>query len=115
VNVNRVEALIAAGRMQPSGLAEIHAARADGRWAGAYESQRNATVPEDLAAALEGNERARAQFASLGRTDRYLAILRLLKAIDPNDRAARIQKLIAILEAGGGAFRASHDDASESI
>jgi uncharacterized protein YdeI (YjbR/CyaY-like superfamily) len=33
VNVAKVEALIAAGRMQPPGLAEVDAAKADGRWA----------------------------------------------------------------------------------
>ena len=33
VNVAKVEALIAAGRMQPPGLAEAEAAKADGRWA----------------------------------------------------------------------------------
>jgi uncharacterized protein YdeI (YjbR/CyaY-like superfamily) len=32
VNVAKVEALLAAGRMQPPGLAEVSAARADGRW-----------------------------------------------------------------------------------
>jgi uncharacterized protein YdeI (YjbR/CyaY-like superfamily) len=32
VNVAKVEALIAAGRMRPPGLAEVDAAKADGRW-----------------------------------------------------------------------------------
>lgn len=32
VNVNKVERLTAEGRMRPSGLAEVEAARADGRW-----------------------------------------------------------------------------------
>jgi uncharacterized protein YdeI (YjbR/CyaY-like superfamily) len=32
VNVAKVEALIAAGRMQPPGLAEVDAAKVDGRW-----------------------------------------------------------------------------------
>ena len=32
VNVAKVEALIAAGRMQPPGQAEVDAAKADGRW-----------------------------------------------------------------------------------
>jgi uncharacterized protein YdeI (YjbR/CyaY-like superfamily) len=32
VNVAKVEALIAAGRMQPPGLVEVDAAKADGRW-----------------------------------------------------------------------------------
>ena len=52
VNVDRADALIAAGRMRAAGFAEIEAAKADGRWDAAYESQRTATVPDDLAAAL---------------------------------------------------------------
>jgi uncharacterized protein YdeI (YjbR/CyaY-like superfamily) len=32
INVERAEALIAAGRMRPAGLSEIEAAKADGRW-----------------------------------------------------------------------------------
>jgi uncharacterized protein YdeI (YjbR/CyaY-like superfamily) len=42
VNVAKVEELTAAGRMRPSGLAEVEAARADGRWAAAYASHRTA-------------------------------------------------------------------------
>ena len=52
VNVRKVEALVEAGRMRPAGLAEVGAAKADGRWDAAYESQRDASVPPDLAAAL---------------------------------------------------------------
>jgi uncharacterized protein YdeI (YjbR/CyaY-like superfamily) len=62
VNVARVEELMAAGRMRPSGLAEVEAAKADGRWAAAYESQRNATVPPDLAAALAASPQAAQAF-----------------------------------------------------
>jgi uncharacterized protein YdeI (YjbR/CyaY-like superfamily) len=36
VNVAKVAELTAAGRMRPSGLAEVEAAQADGRWAAAY-------------------------------------------------------------------------------
>ena len=43
INVAKVEALTAAGRMRPSGLAEVEAAKADGRWAAAYGSGRTAT------------------------------------------------------------------------
>ncbi len=35
VNMAKVEELIAAGRMRPSGLAQVEAAKADGRWAAA--------------------------------------------------------------------------------
>jgi uncharacterized protein YdeI (YjbR/CyaY-like superfamily) len=41
VNVAKVEALIASGRMQPSGQAHVDSAKSDGRWAAAYSSKRN--------------------------------------------------------------------------
>ncbi|HEY6737991.1 MAG TPA: YdeI/OmpD-associated family protein [Actinopolymorphaceae bacterium] len=100
VNVEKVEALIAAGRMRAPGLAQVEAAKADGRWDAAYESQRRATVPPDLAAALEQHPRAREFFDRLDRTGRYLSILRLTQARTPKGRAARLQRIIATLEAG---------------
>lgn len=87
VNVAKAEALMAAGRMQPAGLLEIEAAKADGRWEAAYESQRSAEVPPDLAAALAGDALASNAFGKLGRSDRYAIILPLLKARTPDSRA----------------------------
>ncbi|MCX4905170.1 YdeI family protein [Streptomyces sp. NBC_00878] len=98
VNVRKVEALTEAGRMRPAGLAEVAAAKADGRWEAAYESQRNATVPDDLAAALDRSPRAKTCFEGLGRTGRYQVILGLLTARTPEVRAARLDKAIARLE-----------------
>src|SRR5439155_24387197 len=48
INRDKAEALIAAGRMRPAGLAEVERAKADGRWAAAYGGQRAMQVPEDL-------------------------------------------------------------------
>ncbi|MFJ4536388.1 YdeI family protein [Streptomyces tibetensis] len=98
VNVRRVEELTAAGRMRPGGLAEVAAARADGRWEAAYASQKEAEVPEDLAAALEQNPRAAAAFEALGRTDRYLAMLGVLRARTARSRAAQVAAAVAKLE-----------------
>jgi uncharacterized protein YdeI (YjbR/CyaY-like superfamily) len=100
INVEKVEALTAAGRMRAPGLAEVEAARADGRWDAAYASQRTATVPPDLVAALDRDATARAAFAALGRTDRYAVILRLLKARTPDGRAAMLRRTVAALAAG---------------
>ena len=97
LNVERVEALIDAGRMRAPGLAEVAAARADGRWAAAYEPQRNARLPPDLAAALEQNERARTAFEQLDKTGQYAIILPVLKATTPAIRVIRLQKAIAKL------------------
>jgi uncharacterized protein YdeI (YjbR/CyaY-like superfamily) len=99
LNVERAEALIDAGRMRAPGLVEVAAAQADGRWAAAYASQRNAGLPPDLAAALEQNERARTTFERLDRTGRYAIILPLLKATSPAIRVIRLQKAIAKLAA----------------
>ena len=45
-NVKAVEALTAAGRMRPAGLAAAEAAKADGRWARAYPGSSDTTVPD---------------------------------------------------------------------
>lgn len=60
INVEKVQALIEAGRMQPAGQAQIDAAKADGRWERAYDGARTSTVPEDLQAALEAEPAAKA-------------------------------------------------------
>jgi uncharacterized protein YdeI (YjbR/CyaY-like superfamily) len=97
VNVEKVEALVAAGRMREPGAAAVRAARADGRWDAAYQRQRDATVPDDLAAALAADDRARAGFEQLGRTDRYAVFLRLMKARTPAARAVQLEQVVASL------------------
>jgi uncharacterized protein YdeI (YjbR/CyaY-like superfamily) len=100
VNVDKVEMLLAAGRMREPGMAEVRAAQADGRWEAAYESQRNASTPPDVVAALERNDTAKAFFDSLDKTYQYRAYLPVLQAMSPTARAARLRKMIALLEAG---------------
>jgi uncharacterized protein YdeI (YjbR/CyaY-like superfamily) len=97
--VAKAEALIAAGRMRPSGLAEVAAAKADGRWQAAYESQRTVAVPPYLAAALASNARANAAFERLGKSGRYAVILPLLKARTPQTRARILARAVARLAA----------------
>ncbi|MFG2938972.1 YdeI family protein [Streptomyces sp. NPDC048282] len=105
VNVRRVAELTEAGRMRPAGLAEVAAARADGRWEVAYEPQSEARVPEDLAAALERNPEAGAAFDALGRTERYQVIFGLLTARTARGRAARLAAALTELSSGQGAVR----------
>lgn len=100
VNVRQVEALTAAGRMREPGLAEVRAAQADGRWEAAYPSQKDATVPDDLAAALAARPGAAEAFEALGRTDRYLVILSLWQARTAKTRTARLERAVAALAAG---------------
>jgi uncharacterized protein YdeI (YjbR/CyaY-like superfamily) len=99
VNVDKVEKLLAAGRMREPGMAEVRAAQADGRWDAAYESQKHATVPPDVVAALQENKEAKDFFDSLDKTDQYRLYLPVLQARTPKARAARLEKMIAMLEA----------------
>jgi uncharacterized protein YdeI (YjbR/CyaY-like superfamily) len=101
VNVGKVEELLAAGRMRPRGLAEVEAAKADGRWDAAYESQKEATVPPDLAAALAASPIASSAFDSLSKTARYAVILDVVTARTEKARAAHVSKAITVLETRG--------------
>lgn len=101
VNVRQVEHLLAAGRMREPGLAEVRAARADGRWEAAYPSQKDATVPDDLTEALAARPEAARAFEALGKTDRYLVILGLWQARTPKTRAARLERAVTRLAEGG--------------
>jgi uncharacterized protein YdeI (YjbR/CyaY-like superfamily) len=100
VNVAKVEELIAAGRMRPSGLAEVEAAKADWRWTAAYES-RNATVPPDLAAALAASPQAAQAFDALSKTQQYAVVLKLVTARTATARAAQLRRAMTALEARG--------------
>ncbi|WP_369636174.1 YdeI family protein [Nocardia sp. JMUB6875] len=98
VNVDKVAALTAAGRMRAPGLAEVAAAQADGRWAAAYPSQANFTVPPDLALALQNRPAARVAYEALDRTGQYLLVLELYRARSPKTRASRLEKALESLE-----------------
>ena len=100
INRDKAEALIAAQRMQPAGLAEVEKARADGRWEAAYAGQRTATVPEDLQRELDRDPKAAAFFATLSSVNRYAILYRVQDAKRPETRARRIEKLIGMLNRG---------------
>jgi uncharacterized protein YdeI (YjbR/CyaY-like superfamily) len=97
VNIDKVTQLIASGKMKPSGMKAVKAAKEDGRWDAAYESQRNFTVPEDFQHALEKNPQAKAFFEMLNRQNRYAICYRIQTAKKLETRKARIQKFVEML------------------
>jgi uncharacterized protein YdeI (YjbR/CyaY-like superfamily) len=100
INTGHVERLLAAHRMRPAGLAQVEAARADGRWDAAYDGQASATVPSDLQAALDANPDAAACFAALRGASRYAILYRVQDAKRPETRARRIERFVAMLARG---------------
>jgi uncharacterized protein YdeI (YjbR/CyaY-like superfamily) len=97
INCAKAAELIEKGEMRPAGLREVERAKADGRWAAAYESQSNATVPDDLQRELDKNERAREFFATLSSINRYAILYRIQDAKRPETRARRIATYIEML------------------
>jgi uncharacterized protein YdeI (YjbR/CyaY-like superfamily) len=100
VNVEKVTALIAEGRMRPAGLREMERAQADGRWDAAYDPQSAITVPDDLQRELDANPDAQAFFNTLDSRNRYAILYRLQTAKKAETRAARIQKFVTMLAQG---------------
>ena len=97
INRDKATELIERGAMRPAGLREVERAKADGRWDAAYAGARSATVPPDLQAALDVDDRAREFFATLDGANRYAILYRVQDAKRPETRARRIEKYVAML------------------
>lgn len=100
INRELVEMLIASGRMMPPGLAHVLAAQADGRWAAAYASPRNSTVPPELLAAIEADPRALATYQTLDRANIFALGFRLMHMKTPAARERKLTELVAMLARG---------------
>jgi uncharacterized protein YdeI (YjbR/CyaY-like superfamily) len=100
VNRQKATELIEQGRMTPAGLAEVDAARQDGRWDAAYAPMRTAAVPDDFQRALDETPAAREFFATLGSSQRYSFLYRINDAKRPETRARRIREYVAMLAEG---------------
>ncbi|WP_399681122.1 YdeI family protein, partial [Xenophilus sp.] len=100
VNVDKVAALIEAGRMKAPGLAQVEAAKADGRWARAYDGARTSVVPEDLTAALDAAPMAKAFFSTINAANRYAILWRIQTAVKAETRAKRIAQFVEMLARG---------------
>lgn len=97
-NRDIVARLTTEGRMQPSGQAQVDAAKADGRWDQAYDSPANATVPDDFIAALRRHKGALAFFRTLNRTNHFAVAYRLQTAVKPETRQRRLERLVQMMK-----------------
>jgi uncharacterized protein YdeI (YjbR/CyaY-like superfamily) len=100
VNRTRAIELIDAGRMVAAGLAQVEAAKTDGRWDAAYAPASRANVPPDLQAALDANIKAAKFFATLTGANRYAVLYRIGAAKKAVTRARKIESFVAMLERG---------------
>lgn len=95
INRDRAGALIAAGWLQPPGLAQVAAAPAVGRWHVAYAGRGAMTIPVDFRGALKARPAAKATFQGLNRANLCAVAYRLETAPNTN---AREKRIVAILD-----------------
>src|SRR5262245_18802666 len=103
INRDNVARLVAAGRMTPQGQRLVDAAKADGRWDAAYAPIRassEATIPDDLRAAILANPRARKTYRTLNRANLFALAYRTNAMKTPAGRAKKIAALVSILARG---------------
>lgn len=100
LNIGHVDRLISEGRMTPAGLKEVEAAKADGRWAAAYDSPANATVPPEFVSELARNAKARKFYATLNKANLYAIAYRVQTAKRPQTRTRRIKLIVEMLARG---------------
>lgn len=99
-NKAHVARLIKEGRMQAAGLAEVAAAKRDGRWDAAYAGQKDAKVPADFLKALGKDKQALAFFQGLSKSNHFAVYYRLHTAKKPETRQRRFEALVALFKAG---------------
>ncbi|EXJ71045.1 uncharacterized protein A1O5_06038 [Cladophialophora psammophila CBS 110553] len=104
-NVNTVARLVEEGRMRPAGVAAVDAAKADGRWARAYDGPATITLSDDLTVALGAAPTASAFFEGLSKSERYTVLWRVQTA-SPQTRAKRIEAIVEMLAGGNVPGRA---------
>ena len=96
-NTEQVEQLIKSGRMQEPGMAQVRAARQDGRWDAAYAPSSETEVPDDFLVALKRHPKAQRFFGTLGRSPRYVIAYGLSTAKRPDTRQRRFDNFIGML------------------
>ena len=99
-NITHVNRLIQAGQMTPAGLKQVEVAKADGRWAAAYDSPANATVPPEFMKELARNTKAKQFFSTLNRANLYAIAYRLQTAKRSETKSKRMKLIIEMLARG---------------
>ena len=86
--------------MTVAGLKEVEAAKADGRWAAAYDSPASAAVPPEFVKELTRNAKAKQFYATLNKANLYSIAYRVQTAKRPETKIKRIKLIIEMLARG---------------
>lgn len=92
INKDKVEKLIATGKMSQAGFESIEKAKQNGSWT-ILDSVEELTVPEDLEAAFQANEGSKDFFMSLSKSVRKAILQWLVLAKQQTTRQKRINEI----------------------
>jgi len=93
-NRDKVDKLIAEGRMTDAGLTEIVKAKGNGRWEAAYTSREPPLMPDDLLEELKSNMVAHDNFKAFPNSARFMYIHWVNEARRESTRARRIRRVV---------------------
>lgn len=99
INIDHVARLTADGLMTEHGQKQVDAAKADGRWDRAYRV-RDATMPDDLQAAIDAEPKARDMLGKLTAQNRFALIFRVTNLKTEAGRRKKIADIVAMLKRG---------------
>lgn len=99
-NKARVKKLIAKGRMAPPGLAAVRIAKRNGSWHALDRVDAKPEIPPDLAAAVEADPQARANFEQVSASQKKMFTWWIIGAKRPETRTRRIIRCLEMIRNG---------------
>ncbi len=98
INREIVETLIKNKKMKAPGLAEVERAKKDGRFAAAYDSPKNMTVPTWFITKLKKDPESYAFFKTLNKANHYSVVYNLRSAKKEETRQRRAEKYLEMFK-----------------
>lgn len=99
-NIEHVERLEKSGLMTDFGRKEVDAAKADGRWEQAYDSQSTMELPPEFLKELEKHKKAKEFFTGLSKANKFAIAWRIQTAKKIETKEKRIKTLVEMLIRG---------------
>ncbi len=98
INTQRVEKLIAEGKMKPAGLKAIEAGKTSGNYQKPYTLKGETEIPEDFLKAMQKRHKAFDFFQSMANSNKFAYIHQINTLKTKTARAERIKKIVTLLE-----------------